>query len=655
MKSKRSLKTALTCRCLLFAAIGIVSIFPAGAQTRAAKSQLTEDQRILHALNRLTFGARPGDFERVKAMGLDKYIEQQLHPETIDDSAVDVRLAGFDSIAMTTPELYRRFPQPPPQVVAQRLAEAQNRDARSAGQNQMDRPNREAMEGARPSQQPGQPQGPRQGQRSPEQIQRFMNGPQRMLFDLQRAKITRAVYSRRQLQEVMADFWFNHFNVFWGKGPDRWMVTPYERDVIRPNAMGKFKDLVLATAKSPAMLFYLDNVQSVDPALSRQAMKEIDEIETALRNGQPIEAPAQPLLPPRPLAGPGGPAYQPGMLKFEFLRRLRDAGLEPNDLTPEQRQKAVARLREFINSRPHGLNENYARELMELHTMGVDGGYTQKDVTELARCLTGWSVSNPQGQAAFQFNEALHDKGSKVFLGHAIPAGGGMNDGVEAIGILLHHPSTAKFIARKLALRFVSDTPPQSLVDELSETYKRTDGDIRAMLDTLFHSPEFFSPEAYRAKVKKPFVMVASALRALNADTSITQQILQSLAQLGEPLYLCQPPTGYKDNAEAWVSTGSLLIRMNLGIALAANRVQGTRVRYDTILSAQAMEDPSQIASKLIHAILGGEIAPEMRATLMKAIEEPLAGVPDDAVARRQAIIVKLTALLLGSPDFQRM
>src|SRR6185312_16033559 len=321
--------------------------------------------------------------------------------------------------------------------------------------------------------------------------------PQAVLGELAEAKLLRAIYSNRQLEEVMTDFWFNHFNVFIGKGPDRYMVSAYERDVIRPHALGKFKDILAATAKSPAMLFYLDNWQSVGPN-SELAMY-----------------------------GPGG---RPRMRGGRFGRFPR----------PQPAKK-----------RASGLNENYAREIMELHTLGVDGGYTQKDVTELAKVLTGWSIDKPLQGASFWFRDAAHEPGPKYVLGHRIE-GHGEGEGLEMLDILAHHPSTAKFISRKLAMRFVSDNPPTSLVNRMADTFLKKDGDIREVLRTMFKSPEFWSADAYRAKVKTPLEFVASAVRVSGVDVQNALPLVQFLNRMGMPLYGMQPPTGYSMKADAW-------------------------------------------------------------------------------------------------------
>jgi uncharacterized protein (DUF1800 family) len=420
-------------------------------------SSPTEQQKITYLLNRMTFGPRPGDVELVQKIGIDKYLDQQLHPEKIPDPGIDDRLALLPSLNMSIAEIYTYYPRPKQRV-------APNMAPFAASQ--------------------GEP-------------------PRKLLEELQAQKIIRAVHSERQLQEVMADFWFNHFNIFWAKGADRWLTTDFEINAIRPNAMGKFKDLLMATAKSPAMLFYLDNFQS-----------------TSLR----------------------------------------------------------------------GINENYARELMELHTMGVDGGYTQKDVQEVARAFTGWSIEGPRRSGKFIFRPRVHDAGEKVVLGHRINAGG-MKDGEMVIDILAHQPSTAHFIATKLVTRFVSDNPPESLVSRVAGVYSATEGDIREMLRTIFTSSEFYSSEAMNSKMKSPFELAVSAIRALNGTTDGSRVLAQMIARMGQPLYQYQPPTGFPDRASEWTSNGSIVERLNFAVALAANRIPGTTVSLN--------EPPKDVVTKL--------------------------------------------------------
>ena len=534
---------------------------------------LTEKQRIIHALNRLGFGARAGDVERVKAMGLENYINQQLNPEKIGDTVAENKIHELSVLNMTTAELYEKYPQP-----GQLLRQLQAR-----GRLPAEMTTEEPKENK--TQPPANPLEKEKYRKVVEEYYREngLQRPQRIVAELQASRILRAVYSERQLQEVMVDFWTNHFNVFAGKGADRWLLPSYDRDVIRPNALSKFSTLLQATAQSPAMLFYLDNFQSVSPNANRG----------------------------------GG--------------RLR----------PQQPQR-----------QRRGINENYARELMELHTLGVDGGYTQKDVQEVARCFTGWTIFQPRGGGAavnamlgeagrrnagtFFFNARVHDDGEKAVLGHKIPAGGGIKDGLMVLDILAHHPSTAKFIATKLVRHFVADNPPPALIDRVAAAFTRNDGDIRDTLKAIFFSKEFNSAEAYRAKIKRPFELVVSAIRTLGADTNGGPGTHQWIARMGEPLYGFQTPNGYSDAAESWVNTGGLLERMNFGLALADNRIQGTTVNLSKSNSEQA-----KLMDEYLKTILAGEISAATRETLLKQLE------PSDPVT-------KVVGLILGTPEFQR-
>lgn len=400
-----------------------------------------------------------------------------------------------------------------------------------------------------------------------------MRAQRSVVAELSQQRLLRAIYSERQLEEVLVDFWLNHFNVFVGKGQVRTYLTEYERDVIRPRVLGRFRDLLGATAASPAMLFYLDNWQST---------AEPDAQTTADR----IRARRRPRR--------GGPITEP-------------------------------------QNRRRGLNENYARELMELHTLGVDGGYTQKDVQEVARAFTGWTIETPRQGGAFRFEPRIHDQGEKIVLGHRIKAGGGKKDGERVLDILAAHPSTARFIATKLARKFVADVPPPSLVDRAAARFRDTDGDIREVVRTIITSPEFFAPEAYRAKVKSPYEFVVSATRAANVDAGAALPMVQALRELGMPLYFCQPPTGYADRADAWVNTGALLNRMNFAVALTQGRLRGER-RGGRI-------DASGIPTReaLFGTVLAGDVSASTRATVAKA-----------STAAQSA------ALILGSPEFQR-
>jgi uncharacterized protein (DUF1800 family) len=524
-------------------------------------SPLTAEQQIVHVLNRIGYGPRPGDVEKVKSLGLGAYISQQLNPERIDDSGLDGRLEGLKTIHMSSRELagfYPRRPRP-----------ASNKSPGGKEKNQEPEP--PAMK--------------------PEELR----GIRKIAVELQQAKTLRAIYSDRQLQEVMTDFWFNHFNVFMAKGADRILTTEYEREVIRANALGTFHRLLVATAKSPAMLFYLDNWLSADPN-----------------------------------------ARLPERLRSGAFRRAQNSMGGNAAALP-----ATAK-------RPRGLNENYARELMELHTLGVDGGYTQNDVTEVARCFTGWTLRNPRQGGGFQFVDFLHDNGEKTVLGRRIPAGGGMKDGEAILQMLSEHPSTAAFISTKLCRRFVSDNPPEALVRRCADTFLKTKGDIRQVLAAIFTSREFYSKEAYRAKIKKPFELVVSALRATEAETTAPPKLLLALRTMGETLYGCQPPTGYPDTADAWINAGALLERVNFATALARRQLPATRTRLDrTIVSSG---DESRLIADLSRELLG-QTPPN---GFLLEIEKQLKDAEGEGVAGRPENVATIAGLILGSAEFQK-
>src|SRR5262249_37182292 len=373
-----------------------------------------------------------------------------------------------------------------------------------------------------------------------------------------------------------------------------------------PDEMGKFKDLLFATAQSPAMLFYLDNFLSADPRAAQRIAAE-----RAMR---------------------------------QQMRRGRFGAPLPARLPPSPQAK---------RKNERGLNENYGRELMELHTLGVDGGYTQKDVTEVARCFTGWTIEKPRENPQFKFDERLHDPDSKIVLGKKIHSGG-MKDGEQVIELLAHNPSTARFISTKLARRFVSDTPPPALVARMADTFGSSDGDIRAVLKTMIYSPEFWTREAYRSKIKTPFELVVSTARALGTDVDTPMPLVQWTSRIGEPLYLCQPPTGYSDKADAWVNTGALLNRLNYSLALAGNKVRGSHSDAPTILGADSSSDPKATLNRAIELFLGGEAARGTVETLEKQLEDPqiVQARLDDPVKRVDMGVV--AGLVLGAPEFQR-
>jgi uncharacterized protein (DUF1800 family) len=664
----------------------------ADSTSSVAPMQMDDNKRIVHALNRFTFGARPADVERVRSEGLDKWFDEQLHPEKIDDGALESRLAPFRTLKMSTKEMVENFP--PPQVLKaiengrmsmphdptkkavyeSRMAAYQQRqqnkeDKVGAGNNAAADPEMPtakaqpavATQTAADSKEmpaemsssndpaPAADQRKQQKQREdamyadldtdnllklppderykaimkmpvderldlaktykgpramqlvddmkPEQRETVeaMIQPQAVLGELAEAKLLRAIYSNRQLDEVMTDFWFNHFNVFMGKGPDRYMVSAYERDVIRPHALGKFKDILEATAKSPAMLFYLDNWQSVGP-----------NSELALY----------------------GPQRRGGRGRF-------------------------ARPRPQAKNRPSGLNENYAREIMELHTLGVDGGYTQKDVTELAKVLTGWTIEKPQLGGGFKFNERAHEPGNKYVLGRKIGEHG-EKEGEEMLDVLAHRPATAKFISRKLAMRFVSDNPPQSLVDRMAETFLKKDGDIREVLRTMFHSPEFWAADAYRAKMKTPFEFVASAARASGADIQNALPLVGTLNRMGMPLYAMQPPTGYSMKAEAWVNSSALLNRMNFALQLASGKLPGTSLDPQALIPGPAPADSQAALTALEQSILAGDVSSQTHAVMQKQLGDPQISQRKLDDADKKPNYGAIAGLIMGSPEFQR-
>ena len=469
---------------------------------------LTEEQKVVHLLNRTSFGPTREAVQKVNRLGIRAYLDEQLHSERISDTLMEEKLAGLKTMRLSSRELNELYPPP--------------KQAQQSTQQEV--------------------MGTQQ-----------MQGPRMVILELQQARLLRSVYSQRQLYEIMVDFWSNHFNVFSAKGADRWLTTAYDRDTIRPHALGRFRDLLLATSQSPAMLFYLDNWLSADP-------------------------------------------------------------------------NALAARIGGLNNRRRGLNENYARELMELHTLGVDGGYTQQDVQEVARCLTGWTIRQPRGEGGFYFEPRIHDRGEKIVLGTRIPPGGGMEDGLRVIDLLARHPSTARFISLKLARRFISDDPPVSLVNKATESFRDSGGDIPTVLRTLIDAPEFFSPETYQAKVKKPLEFVASALRSTGAEVQLSHQLLRYLGRMGEPLFLAQPPTGYPDAGASWTSPDMLLTRMNFATDLIANRIPGSRIGAELVNERESF----------IRLIAPDALSPATRSALAET-------------EGRQAI-----ALLIAAPEFQR-
>jgi uncharacterized protein (DUF1800 family) len=632
-------------------ALGVVVLVvvagSSGAATGRFDQKLSKDKQALHVLNRLTYGPRPGDIDRVRDVGVEKWIRQQLQPQRIaENPLVEARLRPLATLPLPTWQLYETYqppaqpiavPQPAPRRPLDQLVSAEQFQKLSTGTPE----ERLAVIGAIPTASrdsvlaaltPKMLEGLPELQKQVEaarlaemtrqilvvrstqtSLNTLLTAEERrvtqsgsvnerrallMSFDTEKRKqvlrvlpatalngipelqrealaarqpimfvnqelidsrMYRALYSNRQLEEVLVDFWLNHFNVFNGKGPARWLLTSYERDAIRPHALGNFRDLLLATARHPAMLFYLDNWQS-------QAPRED--------------------LPPTP-----------------------------------------------ANVRRPGLNENYGRELMELHTLGVDGGYTQDDVIAVARAFTGWTIYDPNRIAEFQFNPAFHDRKQKIVLGQTIPAGGGEQDGVQVIDILARHPSTAKFISKKLAQRFVADVPPQTLIDRMAATFTSTNGDLRAVVETMLTSKEFLSEGAWQAKLKSPLEMVLSAVRVLGADVTDPMALAQRIADLGQPLYGKAEPTGYSMTSDAWANSAGFLGRINFAGALTAGKIDGV-----TVDLAKLPTNGDAAAKRL----LGTAVSP----ATMKLLDHPEA---------RQALSpATMAATLLASPDFQR-
>lgn len=570
--------------------------------------ELTADEQIRHALARLTFGARPGDYERVRAMGVDRWIDQQLFPERIPDGAAEAFVARFPDLARPGAALLALYPPPGQALVRQ--AAMRRLDAVAAGDTTRPAP---LMLSAADSLRLGQ----------------LRRRSYQFVGELQAARVGRAVASERQLQEILTDFWENHFSVFAGKDRLRYYLPAYDT-AVRAHAMGRFRDLLGAVAHSPAMLYYLDNWQSTaDSAHQTLATRQ-----GGARGRRPDDA-----------RGPGAPG-------LAALAAVPDAARSLDDLPPAARARVAAlpegqrafvarylafgpaeraRLRARLGKgpnvgRPRGLNENYARELMELHTLGVDGGYTQQDVINVARALTGWTVNarGTRGSSAggadggFVFRPEMHDAGEKLILGQHFPAGRGEAEGERVLDLIARRPSTARFIARKLCVRFVSDSPSTALVQKAADAFTRSDGDVRATLAVILHSPEFFSRAAYHAKVKTPFELVASAARALGAAPDTTPRTAQLVARLGQPLFGHQAPDGWPETGDAWVNTGSILNRINFGTAVAAGRVPGVRLaQWPAYATLRTADRPAQIDG-VVAALLGGEASPDTRAVLAR-------------------------------------
>jgi len=572
---------ALACSSARPATSRLATASASGTVAPQGEREQTADEQVKQALNRLGFGAHPGDAERVRAMGVDRWIEFQLSPQKIDDRATEQFVARFPVLTKSPSELLAEYPQPQQlirdkrQEMAQRGEATAPRDSAGGKLAGLDLTSSDSM-----------------------RIREAGRQSRQLLTALQTAKVARAVMSDRQLEEVMVDFWENHFTVFAGKGPERYFLAQYERESIRPHALGKFRDLLGAVAKSPAMLYYLDNWEST------------------------VEADRPALAARRRMAG---------------ARNRKFGGIGADSAK---------------KPRPRGLNENYGRELMELHTLGVDGGYTQADVVNAARAFTGWSVEKPRESGAFVFRPSMHDAGEKIFLGHRLAPNRGIEDGEQVLDIVATHPATARFIATKLVRRFVSDSVPPALVDRVAATFTRSDGDIRECLRTIFTSPEFFSRSAYKAKVKSPFELVVSALRAVGAQPDSTPRTAQLIAKLGEPLYGHLAPNGYPERGDAWINTGAILARINFGLLVASGRVPGASPAEWTDGKALASLPHDAQVDGVIRTILGGEASPDTRKVLESGVN-PMAS-DSTAGATRRGGLETMVGLALGAPEFQR-
>ncbi len=506
-----------------------------------AGQALTPRDSARHALNRLAYGPRPGEVDRVAAMGVMHWIDQQLDPTRLPDRVLAGREREFRILSTDDAELAQMVRE----QRQERIRRPQERDSGMMG--------------------PGN-----QGDQTGERL--------RIAAQLQQLAVVRAVLSERQLQEVMSDFWLNHFNVYWAKGADRFYMASYVEQVIRPRVFGKFEDLLVATAQSPAMLFYLDNWESVAP-------------------------------------GAAPPAVARGLVPDSMRRRL-----------------------------PTGPNENYARELLELHTLGVDGGYTQQDVIEVARLLTGWSIARPAQGGHFQFNEWAHDYGAKTVRGVRYPAGHGMDEGLRLLHLLAMDPATMRHVSHQLCARFVTDDPPDGCVDDAVQAWRQTDGDMRAVVRAILRSPDFWAPQAFRAKVKTPLEFVVSAVRAVGGDPDSTPRLAQVVTQLGQPLFLEPSPAGYPESQQEWVNSGALLHRMNAAVALAAGRLPGVSVALDGLVPRST--DPDSLIEAVDARLLGGGL---LTAHTRDVLRHQLQDITNPASARTLTV-----GLALGGPDFQR-
>ncbi len=545
------------------------------------------EARARHLLQRLTFGVRTQEIEKLAAGGdaaIQTWIADQMRPGT--DPRIEKQLEVFSTLAMGIPELQQKFPRP--EIVAKR----------------------EGLD----------PKGKEEDKEKLRELLPFEQRPARIEEELQSAKLIRATLSSRQLEERLVDFWFNHFNVDLSKNEVRWFVGSYERDAIRPHVFGSFRDLLGATAHHPAMLWYLDNWMSVRDGFDPSQYARLDNPRAMARKDR----------------------AEAKMLRDE--QRALQGRLPAQSTLQNIEGQAKPQAK-----RPMGLNENYARELLELHTLGVDGGYTQNDVREVARCFTGWTIDKPRESAASRFRPVAHDTGEKLVLGQKI-SDGGIKDGEHILDLLAHHPSTARFIATKLCRYFVSDAPPEALVKRVADVFMKTGGDLPKVYSAIFSSSEFWS--APEAKIKSPFEVVVSSLRAVNAAIEDPLPLVRQVARMGQPLYRCAPPTGYKDVAETWVSSGALVNRLQWGLALGRQQVKAVSWDREDLRTPAKNETPAAALDRIALVLMGHTLSDASREALLKEVQEDPNHTVDGEI--RPVDRTRLIGLILGSPEFQR-
>lgn len=549
----------------ILAALYLLTAQAPQASAPSPRPSLSPRDSAFHALNRLAYGARPGEVDSVVKVGVMHWIEQQIDADHVPDSRLAQRERDFKILHYDRGDLANRYRD------AERERQRLQREVAATGDSTR-------MREARPMQEI-----------------RELGG------ELQQLAVVRATVSERQLREVMVDFWTNHFNVFVGKGADRFLMPSYIEETIRPRALGRFEDLLIATAESPAMLFYLDNAQSVAPGSS-----------------PPRQRPYRPPF-ARPLFG-----------RPQFGRPFGFPRFGMNQMPADRRRQ------------PTGINENYARELLELHTLGVDGGYTQQDVIEVARIFTGWGIERPELGSGFVFHDWAHDPGTKHVFGLTFQDDG-QDEGIRLLKFLAMQHATMHHVSAKLCARFVADQAPDGCIDAAVAAWQKTRGDIRAILRAIFTSPDFWAPSVVRSKVKTPFEFVVSAVRAVGADPDTTPRLAQVIARLGEPLYQQPAPTGYGETEEHWVNSGALLARMNAAVALAAGRLPGIAANFDAVIPATT--DHSQLVAMVDERILGGAMSAHTKGVILAQ----LADINDPVQARALAL-----GLAIGGPDFQK-